>query len=162
MCWKFQDIENQIFLVHSWQQLFWFVFYFSVFITFSPNHSVSSDACSLVRLLNTRFTITTGNYIILFVAFFVPHIFFLCIIVDLIFAKEYPSVTGQNVINEYRPWYLCWCWCNLHSSHFVIPLLEMARIFSRFCFHSPWLFLFMNDEIRMRMSIKYHSPKICY
>lgn len=49
LCWKFQDIENQIFLVHSWQQLFWFVFYFSVFITFSPNHSVSSDACSLVR-----------------------------------------------------------------------------------------------------------------
>lgn len=102
LCWKFQDIENQIFLVHSWQQLFWFVFYFSVFITFSPNHSVSSDACSLVRLLNTRFTITTENYIILFVAFFVPHtVFFLLHHRRSYFCQGIPiSVTGQNVINE--------------------------------------------------------------
>lgn len=67
--------------------------------------------------LFVHLNITTENYIISFVALFVSF----CLIINLIFTKEYRTISGQNVINETRPWYLCWCWCDLHSSHFVIP-----------------------------------------
>lgn len=78
---------------------------------------ILSSGLAISLSLFVHLSITTENYIIPFVALFVSF----CLIINLIFTKEYRTISGQNVINETSPWYLCWCWCDLHSSHFVIP-----------------------------------------